>query len=141
MSSFANLLDRLDDGLNPIIVKELRQVARGRFFWGVLILFLVIQCGVLSLAIADRGFTNRSVGAETLLFLFFFLFFASYVLIPLNTGFRFARERNEGSDELLYITTITPPRDNSRKFAASMVLYSSAVHAFALLLMSHDFLS
>lgn len=141
MTSLSGLIDKLDDKLNPIIVKELRQVVRGKFFWGVLILFLTIQCVILSLSIADQGLTQRSVGAETLTFLFAILFLASFVLIPLNTGFRFARERSEGSDELLYITTITPQAIIMGKFAASMVFILLLFSAFAPFMAMTFFLS
>ncbi|NCB37440.1 MAG: hypothetical protein EOM80_01615 [Erysipelotrichia bacterium] len=141
MIALNDVIDRIDDRLNPIIVKELRQVVRGKFFWGLLILFLGIQCVVLSLSIADRGLTNRSVGADTLSFLFVILFLASFAMIPLYSGFRFARERNEGSDELLFITTITPQSIIMGKFSASMIFILLIYSAFAPFMAMTFFLS
>lgn len=141
MTGVATLIEKIDDNLNPIIVKELRQIVRGRFFWGVLILFLGIQCAVLSLSIADRGLTSRSVGAETLTFLFAFLFLASFALIPVHSGFSFAKERSEGSDELLFITTITPYAIIRGKFAASMIIILMLFSAFAPFMAMTFFLS
>lgn len=141
MITFNDLIDKFDDQLNPIIVKELRQVVRGKFFWGVLILFLGFQCAVLSLSIAERGLTNRSVGADTLNFLFGILFFASFVLIPVYSAFRFTKERNEGTDELLFITTITPGAIIRGKFAASMVFILLIFSAFSPFMAMTFFLS
>lgn len=141
MTGIAAIVEKIDDNLNPIIVKELRQIVRGRFFWGVLILFLGIQCAVLSISIADRGLTSRSVGAETLTFLFAFLFLACFALIPVHSGFRFAKERTEGSDELLFITTITPYAIIRGKFAASMIIILMIFSAFAPFMAMTFFLS
>ncbi len=141
MSSFQHVFDRCDDLLNPIIVKELRQVVRGRFFWGVLILFLIFQCLVLSFSIAEKGMTSRHVGAEALEFLFGILFFASYVLIPVFNGMKFAKEQTEGTDELLFITTITPEKIIMGKFAAGMVFILLIFSAFSPFMFMTFFLS
>lgn len=138
---FTNLLNKIDDHLNPIIVKELRQVVRGRFFWGVLVLFLGFQCAVLSLSIADRGMSNHSVGSEALTFLFAILFLGCFTLIPLHSGFRFAKERGESSEELLFITTITPHSIIRGKLAASMVFIMLIFSAFAPFMAMTFFLS
>ena len=141
MTMMETLYNRCDDLLNPIIVKELRQVVRGKFFWGVLILFLAFQCAVLSFSIADRGLTSRSIGGETLAFLFGILFFASFVLIPIQNGFKFSTERNDGSDELLFITTITPETIIKGKFYAAMVFIFLLFSAFAPFMAMTFFLS
>ena len=141
MSSLQNVFDRCDDLVNPIIVKELRQVVRGRFFWGVLILFLIFQCLVLSFSIAEKGMSSRHVGAEALEFLFGILFFASYVLIPVFNGMKFAKEQTEGSDELLFITTITPEKIIMGKFAAGMVFILLIFSAFSPFMFMTFFLS
>ncbi|HNX74554.1 MAG TPA: hypothetical protein PLM07_10700 [Candidatus Rifleibacterium sp.] len=141
MTMMETLYNRFDDLLNPIIVKELRQVVRGKFFWGVLLLFLAFQCAVLSLSIADRGMSSRSIGGETLAFLFGILFFASFVLIPIQNGFKFSTERNDGSDELLFITTITPETIIKGKFYAAMVFILLLFSAFAPFMAMTFFLS
>ena len=43
MRQWRAILQRTDDLLNPIVVKELRQAVQGRFVVGVLILFLLIS--------------------------------------------------------------------------------------------------
>ncbi len=125
------IIEKIDSLINPIIVKELRQMVRGKFFWANLILFLLFQCGVLSLSLADNRNFQYSNGAETLTFLFGILFLVCYAIIPLNAGFRFARERTGRGDELLYITTITPHSIIQGKFLATMAVISLIVSSFA----------
>ena len=141
MSSWAGIIEKIDDHLNPIIVKELRQVVRGKFFWGVLVLFLGFQCAVLSLSLADQSVSNTNVGAETLTFLFGILFLGCFAVIPLHSGFRFAKERQENSEELLFITTITPHSIIWGKFAASMAFILLIFSAFAPFMAMTFFLS
>ncbi|MBU1107048.1 MAG: ABC transporter permease [Candidatus Riflebacteria bacterium] len=141
MTAINNLIDRLDERINPIIVKELRQIVRGKFFWGVLILFLGFQCVVLSLSLADQNIRHGSAGQETLMFLYGVLFLASFAIIPIYSGFRFSRERSEGSDELLFITTITPQSIIRGKFAASFMIILLINSAFAPFMAMTFFLS
>lgn len=141
MSSTNGIIERIDNFLNPIIVKELRQVVRGKFFWGVLVLFLGFQCAVLSLSLADRNFNNVNSGAETLTFLFGILFLGCFALIPLYSGFRFAKERGENTEELLFITTITPHSIIGGKFAAAMAFVLLIFSAFAPFMAMTFFLS
>lgn len=141
MSAFAGIIEKIDDHLNPIIVKELRQVVRGKFFWGVLVLFLGFQCAVLSLSLADQSVSNTNVGAETLTFLFGILFLGCFTVIPLYSGFRFAKERQENSEELLFITTITPHSIIWGKFAATMAFILLIFSAFAPFMAMTFFLS
>ncbi|KAF1080876.1 MAG: hypothetical protein GQF41_2690 [Candidatus Rifleibacterium amylolyticum] len=141
MTAIANILDRLDGWVNPIIVKELRQIVRGKFFWGVLILFLGFQCVVLSLSLADQQTRYSNAGQETLMFLYGVLFLASFAIIPIYSGFRFSRERNEGSDELLFITTITPQTIIRGKFAAAFIIILLINSAFAPFMSMTFFLS
>ena len=141
MTAINDIIDRLDERINPIIVKELRQIVRGKFFWGVLILFLAFQCVVLSLSLADQNIRHGSVGQETLMFLYGVLFLASFAIIPIYSGFRFSRERSEGSDELLFITTITPQSIIRGKFAASFLIILLINSAFAPFMAMTFFLS
>ncbi|EKD83939.1 MAG: hypothetical protein ACD_39C00350G0002, partial [uncultured bacterium] len=131
MTAVNTIIDRLDERINPIIVKELRQIVRGKFFWGVLILFLGFQCVVLSLSLADQNVHYGNTGQETLMFLYAVLFLASFAIIPIYSGFRFSRERSEGSDELLFITTITPQAIIRGKFAAAFLIILLINSAFA----------
>ena len=141
MTALNNIIDRCDERINPIIVKELRQIVRGKFFWGVLILFLGFQCVVLSLSLADQSAHYNNSGQETLMFLYGVLFLASFAIIPIYSGFRFSRERSEGSDELLFITTITPQTIIRGKFAAAFLIILLINSAFAPFMSMTFFLS
>ena len=138
---FNQIVNTFDDYINPIIVKELRQVVRGKFFWGILIIFLAFQCTVLSLSLASKATYSQSTGSETLSFLFGVLLLVCFGLIPINAGFRFAKERNIGGDELLYITTITPRTVILGKFLATMCFNCIIISAFAPFMSMTFFLS
>src|SRR5213593_2390414 len=45
----------LDDHLNPIVVKELRQAVQSRFVTAVLLFFLILQLTVVGIFIAASG--------------------------------------------------------------------------------------
>jgi hypothetical protein len=76
MKVLATLGGRLDDFLNPIVVKELRQAVRSRFVSGVLMLLLVIQLLVVGLFVMFRAAAKVPPGLDALLTSF------STVLIP-----------------------------------------------------------
>jgi hypothetical protein len=131
MISLSGLVEKIDDRINPITVKEMRQVVRGKFFWGILILFLGFQCVVLSLSLADGAASRGNSGSEALGFLFGILMLGCFAIIPLYSGFRFAKERSENNEELLYITTITPFSIIWGKFTAAFAFILLIFSAFA----------
>ena len=49
----AALFGKLDDWLNPIVVKELRQAVRSRVVVAGLMLFLLLEIGILALYILN----------------------------------------------------------------------------------------
>lgn len=141
MSGFQKMVAAIDDRINPIMVKELRQALRGKFFWTVLLLFLVFQCMVLTFSIDYHSIASSSSGSDTMYLLLYVLVFSSLLLIPLYTGFRFASESYEGSDELLFITTITPNSIIRGKFLAAMSIVLLLYSAFVPFMAMTSFLS
>ena len=53
--TFPALIDWLDDRLNPIVVKELRQAVKSRLVVAILMLFLGIQLFLLFVFLLTRG--------------------------------------------------------------------------------------
>ncbi len=107
------LVERLDGWLNPVMVKELRQAVRGRFIVSVLSLSLLAQVvAVGAFMVTDtidaRRVSLDSVGGLTFTTLFFVLFTATVVFIPLYSGIRMAVERSDTNVDLLFVTTIRP---------------------------------
>ena len=110
MKALATLAGRLDDFLNPIVVKELRQAVRSRFVSGVLMLLLVIQLLVVGIFVMIRAAEPQSFseGREITTVLYGVLTFSCILFVPLYAGVRLAWERGETQMDLMYTTTISP---------------------------------
>lgn len=106
------LAQRLDGWMNPIMVKELRQAVRGRFIVTVLTLSLLAQIiAVGAFMLSDLISTTPGrdpVGDSTFTALFFVLFTATVLFVPLYSGVRMAIERSDTNVDLLFVTTIKP---------------------------------
>ncbi len=115
--------ERVDDALNPIVVKELRQAVQGKFITGILILFLFFQIGTLAFSLIDKAATNNfDLGRETFVVLMTFVLLAGTLAVPVYSGYRFATERSDLDSDLLFITTITPRSIVRGKFLAAFAL-------------------
>ena len=105
------LRERFDDGINPIVVKELRQAVRGRFVVTVITLSLAAQLiAVAVLAVTERislqNVNAQPVGLGAFMTIFTLLFTACIFFVPMYSGFRMASERSDTNVDLLFITTI-----------------------------------
>ena len=124
MKSIGNLLEKIDDRLNPIVVKELRQAVQGKFLIVVLICFLCLQLLTMGLfLIADKSIsTSFNAGLNIFRVLQGILFGTCLLFVPAYTGFRVASERAEADVDLLFITTLQPRSIIWGKFLAALVL-------------------
>jgi hypothetical protein len=108
-----SFLERLDDRLNPIAVKELRQAVRGKFVAVAVILSLFGQLLAVAFLAASSSFLSPTVdqqggGPAAFMALYGVLFTICIFLIPAYSGFRMAAERSDANIDLLFITTIQP---------------------------------
>src|SRR5262245_50237735 len=109
----AGFLDKLDDMLNPIAVKELRQAVKSRIVISALLLFLLIQLSILLLSLwfGDRQ-TGESInlhaGREIFQILQGFLLGTCMLLVPAYAGVRLAAEHSDTNVDLLFISTLRP---------------------------------
>ena len=122
------LFDRLDDAMNPIVVKELRQAVQSRFVVAVLLIFLMLQLlwiGVRLLIFgvqAEFESIDFQAGREVFAAQQGILLFTCMVFLPLYTGIRLAAERNDANTDLLYVTTIKPGAIIFGKLLSAIVL-------------------
>ncbi len=109
MTSQGGVRGRLDDWLNPIVVKELRQAVHGKFVGAALLLLLVVQLAALGIYIVSNGdFTDRfDAGRSAFMFLLAILMAICLLFVPAYTSMRLAFERDTNVD-LLFVTTIKP---------------------------------
>ena len=105
-------LNWMDQRMNPIVVKEVRQAVRSRFVVGTLMTLLVVLVVIVGIVIASLSlsnrFTNTDNGAELFFVVLAILAGFTAFFVPLYTGVRFHSERNDSNTDLLFITTIKP---------------------------------
>lgn len=123
----ARFIDRIDDLLNPIVVKELRQAVKSRSVMSVLTLFLVVQLCILlvNLVFDESRGANTDVlhaGRQIFQILQGILLGTCMLLIPAYAGVRLATEHSETNVDLLFISTLRPRNIIAGKLQAAVVL-------------------
>ena len=124
MRSISNLFEKIDDRINPIVVKELRQAVQGKFLIVVLICFLCLQLLTMGLfLIVDESISTAfNAGLNIFRVLQGILFGTCLLFVPAYTGIRLASERAEANVDLLFVTTLQPRLIIWGKFLAALVL-------------------
>ncbi len=123
-----SLFDRIDDWINPIVVKELRQAVQSRLVVTALLIYLGIQVFVVGLFLMLReargGADGIDWGAGTRIFPFLqgLLLFTCMLLIPAYVSVRLASERSDTNVDLLFISALRPSSIIGGKFLAAIVL-------------------
>lgn len=120
----AAIFHRLDDALNPIVVKELRQSVQSRFVTIVLSLFLLLEVlvigGVLLSSTQDR--LDPGAGRGVFVILHGIVLATCLLFVPVYTGARLAAERSDTNVDLLFITAIRPRSIVWGKFWSGVLL-------------------
>jgi len=117
------LTQRLDDKLNPIVVKELRQAVNGRFVAAVLILFLLVSVITVAIAMMAAGGRDQyELGRPVMLFLQGILLTTCVLFLPAYAAIRLASEHSDTHTDLMFITTIPPRAIIWGKLLATTVL-------------------
>ena len=123
MKLIADIPEKINDRLNPIVVKELRQAVQGKFLIVVLICFLCLQLLTVGLSLTDEAVTESfSAGLNVFRVLLGILLGTCLLFVPAYTGIRLASERADANVDLLFITTLRPQSIIWGKFFAGVVL-------------------
>ena len=121
----SSIAERLDDLVNPIVVKELRQAVQGRLVAGMLMLFLVVAVSVLGFVLlSGGGELHEDFDSGRSIFLVFFgvLLGTCLLFVPAQAAMRINSERTVGNVDLLFVSTLSPWRIIRGKFLAAAVL-------------------
>ncbi|MFV1963861.1 MAG: hypothetical protein ACC628_00450 [Pirellulaceae bacterium] len=143
------LLDRASEQLNPILIKEARQALKSRQF--VITFSLLLGCGwawsLLGVALLSPG-VYFAPGGRFMLVGYFIVLAVPVLLVVPYTAFRsLASEREDGTFELLSITTLSARQIVTGKLGSAtiqMLVYYSALApciAFTYLLRGVDILT
>lgn len=105
------LVARIDNTINPIVVKELRQAVNGRFVSAVLILFLlisVVSMGVALMVVDGQPGVSNDYGQGVLMWMNGVLIVTCLLFLPTFAAARLAGEWSDTNTDLYFITTIKP---------------------------------
>jgi len=120
------MFGKVDDWINPIVVKELRQAVRSRAVTAALMLFLLLQLLIIGVYALSSEATNRSgdmiEGGRELFQYIQAIMLGTCLLIPAYTGIRLGAERSDTNVDLLFISTLKPRAIVAGKLSASVVL-------------------
>lgn len=124
----------IDDRMNPIVVKELRQAVKSRFVVSVLMLMLTLLMLILAVTLINqdsyRGF-DEDAGADLFLVFQSILLATCMLFVPVYVGVRLAAERSSATSDLIYVTTIRPSSIVWGKLLAGMVVTALTFSACA----------
>lgn len=114
----------LDDQINPIVVKELRQAVRSRLVVFMLMVFLLVLVTIIGFCLlaADHQNPDFYLGRSVFMGLQSIVLGAGLLFVPVYTGVRLAMEQSRANMALLYITTLRPRSIIAGKILASAVL-------------------
>ncbi len=116
-----DILVKLDNSLNAILVKDLRQIVRGKFIWSTFIIYLALIVCVLGFPLLISDYSGANNGSEIALYMLGCLFLVSGLVVPLQLGKKTAEEVCDSTYELLFVTTMKPNSIVKGKFLGGMV--------------------
>lgn len=131
------LIDRLDDAINPIVVKELRQAVQSRFVSVALLLFLGVQLSLLGFFLSSSMSGRQAegidlhAGRDLFTMIQVILLLTCMVFVPAYAGIRLAAEHSDTNVDLLFISTLRPRSIILGKFLATLVLIGLVFSACA----------
>lgn len=123
MNFVTNILEKITDTLNPIVVKELRQAVKGRFFSVILMVFLGVMLLTMGLYLTSENIeVSFNAGRNIFGVLLSILLGTCLLFVPAYAGIRLGAERSDANVDLLYITTLRSRSIIWGKFLAALVL-------------------
>ena len=129
IEAFKNIFAALDNKINPIAVKEMRQAGRSRYITLLLQLYLLIELLITGFSLLTIDVNDlTSGGMEMFVPLMILLFIANLICVPVYTSTRLAKEVRE--NDAMFSTTLTPMQIVRGKFLCglfiSLLLFSAA---------------
>lgn len=147
LSRLGNLVQSLGDRMNPILVKETRQALKSRQFGTTFALLLLAGWlwSLFGIALIGPAISYTARGADLFVAYYTILAFPLLVIVPYSALRSLAVEREDGTYELMSVTTLRPRQIVAGKLgsaAVQTIVYLSAISpflAFTYLLRGIDF--
>ena len=99
------------DRMNPVVLRESRQLVRSRFAVGIMLTFLLIMVVASAIYVMTMGGSARtsfSHGKNLFNILYYVLGYAAILFIPAHTALPFLGQQQTSSLDLLFTSTISP---------------------------------
>ena len=112
------------DRVNPVAVKEFRQAVQSRWVIAILMLFLLVNLGIVGgyLMLSPDADTSIDGGRNVFMLLLGILLITCIGFVPIYTGIRLSMERNDANIDLFFVTTITPAAIVRGKYFSALAL-------------------
>ncbi len=123
--TFSRFAAKVDDLVNPIAIKEMRQAVNGNFITWLLIFFLAAQCVIVGFPLIFNNDTvadNFSLGRLIFNLLLLVLLMTSILFLPSYITIRFTLERTKKNIDLFFFTNMRPVSIILGKTLAAMLL-------------------
>lgn len=117
----AGIIDKIDDLINPIVVKEIRQSINSRTIYSIIIGVLLLELGGL-LIFMSEGVRGSSSGQGYFVMLMVILMLGYFLGVGMSAAGRFANERDKSSMDLMHTTVLSPYSIIWGKIFSSMVM-------------------
>ncbi len=115
MKALEKIIDKIDDNLNPILVREMRQAVQNRFIFSLLSVLLIVLLAVMSYFVLfstpDGCLIIDSyviTAHEIFIILVGFFVCSSVISVPVYISIRTVKERIEKNTDLVLISAIKP---------------------------------
>jgi hypothetical protein len=126
---FSRAINWIDDRLNPIVVKELRQSMNGKTILGITLLFLTVELILFMAMTMDRHSRLMGSGMEMFTSVISLLMLACVLGVAAVSSLRFQKECQKDSMDLVHTTALPPHKVISGKVLSAMIM---VVYLFSL---------
>ncbi|MBN2642281.1 MAG: hypothetical protein JXR78_11545 [Victivallales bacterium] len=117
----SGIINKIDDLINPIVVKEIRQSINSRTIYAIIIGVLLLELGGLLIFMSD-GIRERNSGQGYFVMLLVILMLGYFLGVGMSAAGRFANERDKSSMDLMHATVLSPYSIIWGKIFSSMVM-------------------
>lgn len=120
-SRWQPLLDRLERRVNPVLVKEVRQSLRGKYFSSMYWLTLCGATLVAAMRLVVLGDDDAAIGDDLFLVMAWWLSAAVHLFIPVSAFLSLSGEWDEGAFDMLALSGLRPRNIVLGKVLAALI--------------------
>jgi len=115
-------INKIDDRINPIVVKEIRQYLNGRSIIPLIVFTLLLELGAMTIFMLTQIDSIQGKGEEFFAAIMVVLALACSLGVAFPCSGRISQERKAESMDLIYTTVLSPYRIVSGKLFSAMTM-------------------